>query len=147
VRALVIAAALAASAAVLAGETPYEVTGDAILEPLAGFTGDARRGEAVVRNRETGNCLICHAIPVAAERFQGDLAPSLAGVGLRLTPAQIRLRIVDPTRLNSLAVMPAYHRTHGLVNVDARFSGRPVLSAQDIEDVVTYLSGLKEPPP
>jgi len=97
-----------------------------------------------VENRETANCLICHSIPDARERFMGDIGPALAGVGARLTPGRLRLRLVDPTRLNAHAIMPAYHRTEGLRHVDARHLGRPVLSAVEIEDVVAYLAGLKE---
>lgn len=122
----------------------FVVSGDTIAMPLGGRIGDPRRGEAVVRDRETGNCLICHAIPVADERFQGEIGPPLGGVGARLSPAQIRLRVVDPTRLNPRAIMPAYHRIDGLVRVDPRWSGRPVLDAQEIEDVVAYLSTLKD---
>jgi sulfur-oxidizing protein SoxX len=122
----------------------FTVTGDAIEAPLVPTAADAARGEAIVRNRETANCLICHSIPDQRERFMGDVGPALAGVGARLSPGQIRLRLVDPTRLNPDAIMPAYHRTEGLRHVDARYLGRPVLSAVEIEDVVAYLAGLKE---
>jgi L-cysteine S-thiosulfotransferase len=122
----------------------FVVTGDAIEAPLVASPGDAARGGAIIRNRETANCLICHSIPDARERFMGDIGPPLAGVGSRLTPGQIRLRLVDPTRLNPEAIMPAYHRTEGLRHVDARYRGRPVLTAMEIEDVVAYLAGLKE---
>lgn len=121
----------------------FVVSGDAIETPLDARVGDAARGEALVRNRETGNCLICHAIPVPQERFQGEIGPPLAGVGARLTPGQIRLRVVDPTRLNPRAIMPAYHRIDGLVRVDPRWAGRPVLDAQGVEDVVAYLVTLR----
>ena len=122
---------------------PFAVTGDAIEAPLESRAGDAARGAAVVRNRETANCLICHAIP-APEPFMGEVGPPLAGVGSRLTPGQLRLRLVDPTRLNPDAVMPAYHRVEGLLRVDPRHAGQPVLTAQAIEDVVAYLATLKE---
>ncbi len=122
----------------------FTVTGDAIEAPLDRLAGDPARGAAVVRNRETANCLICHAIPDPRERFMGEVGPPLAGVGSRLSAGQIRLRVVDPTRLNPDAVMPAYHRVEGLVNVEARYRGQPVLTAQEIEDVVAYLTGLKE---
>jgi L-cysteine S-thiosulfotransferase len=128
----------------LAGVADFVVTGDAIEAPLVATPASAARGEAIVKNRETANCLICHSISDPRERFMGDLGPSLAGVGARLTPGQIRLRLVDPTRLNLDAIMPAYHRTEGLRHVDARYLGRPVLSAMEIEDVVAYLAGLKE---
>lgn len=124
----------------------FVVTGDAIVRSLTGHAGDPARGEAIVKNRETGNCLICHAIPDPTERFQGEIGPDLTGVGARLSAAQIRLRLVDPTRLDPRAVMPAYHRIEGFHAVDPRFAGRPVLSAAEIEDVVAYLSSLKEAP-
>ncbi len=128
----------------LAEVARFSVTGDAIEAPLVATAPDAARGEAIVRNRETANCLICHSIPDARERFMGDIGPPLAGIGARLTPGQIRLRLVDPTRLNPEAIMPAYHRVAGLRHVDARYRGRPVLTAVEIEDVVAYLAGLKE---
>lgn len=128
----------------LAEVAPFVVTGDAIEAPLVTLEPDATRGGLIVRNRETANCLICHAIPDARERFMGDLGPPLAGVGARLSAGQIRLRLVDPTRLNPSAIMPAYHRTEGLRHVDARYLGRPVLTAMEIEDVVAYLASLKE---
>lgn len=123
---------------------PFTVAEDAIAAPLDGLEGNAARGEAVVKNRETANCLICHSIPDPNEAFMGEIGPPLAGVGSRLTPGQIRLRVVDPTRVNPAAIMPAYHRADGLVNVDARWRGLPVLSAQEIEDVVAWLATLKE---
>ena len=35
--------------------------------------------------------------------------------------------------------MPAYHRIEGLTRVGSSYAGRPVLSAQQVEDVVAYL--------
>lgn len=144
-RAAVAALILLAAALPAAGQVAaFVVTGDAIEAPLDGLSGDAARGAAVVRNRETANCLICHAIPDPRERFMGDVGPPLAGVGARLSAGQIRLRLVDPTLLNPAAIMPAYHRVAGLVRVDERYRGRPVLSAQEIEDAVAWLTTLKE---
>jgi sulfur-oxidizing protein SoxX len=143
-RRLALLGLLAAASPAAGSLAPFTVTGDAIEAPLAGLAGDAVRGEAVVKNRESANCLICHAIPDPREPFMGEIGPSLAGVGARLTPGQIRLRLVDPTLLNPAAIMPAYHRIEGLRNVDARWQGRPVLSAQEIEDVVAFLITLKD---
>lgn len=122
----------------------FTVTGDAIEAPLGGRVGDAARGDRLVRNRETANCLICHAIPDPGEPFMGEVGPPLGGVALRLTPGQIRLRLVDPTRVDPAAAMPAYHRVADLAHVEERYRGKPVLSAQEIEDLVAYLSSLKE---
>ncbi|WP_198383883.1 sulfur oxidation c-type cytochrome SoxX [Roseomonas sp. KE2513] len=136
--------ALLAAAPVASRVAPFVVQEDAIVAPLDSLTGDPTRGEAVVRNRETANCLICHTIPGTTEQFMGDIGPPLAGAGSRLVPGQIRLRLVDPTLVNPDAIMPPYHRTEGLLRVDARYRGQPVLTAQEVEDVVAYLSGLKE---
>ncbi|MFT8245699.1 sulfur oxidation c-type cytochrome SoxX [Roseomonas sp. BN140053] len=135
----------ALSAAPAAGRVaPFAVTGDSIEAPLDGLLGDPARGEAVVRSREGANCLICHSIPNTAERFMGEVGPPLAGVGERLSPGQLRLRLVDSTLVNPDSAMPPYHRVEGLLRVDPRFRGRPVLTAQEIEDVVAYLAGLRE---
>jgi L-cysteine S-thiosulfotransferase len=105
--------------------------------------GDPRRGREIVANRQVGLCLLCHRAPIAEERFQGDLAPDLKGVGARLSEAQIRSRIVDPSRANPDTIMPAYYRTEGLTRVARQFQGKTILSAEQIEDVVAYLSTLK----
>jgi sulfur-oxidizing protein SoxX len=73
----------------------------------------------------------------------GNVAPALSHVASRLTPAQIRLRVVDPTLVNREAVMPAYYRVRGLDQVAQPFRDSPILSAQQVEDVVAYLSTLK----
>jgi L-cysteine S-thiosulfotransferase len=123
---------------------PYQVVGDAIPAPLAGAKGNAARGLDVIRDRRTGNCLICHALKLVDEPFQGEIAPGFEGVGSRLSPGQIRLRIVDAARLNPATVMPPYYRVEGLTNVAVEYRGLPALDAQQIEDIVVYLSRLKE---
>jgi len=120
---------------------PYRVQNDAIPEPLTAVPGNAARGREIVAGRDA-NCLLCHAIPETGERFMGNVAPALTLVGARLTPGQLRLRIVDPTRVNPEAVMPAYYRVHGLDQVAQPFRGLPILTAQQVEDVVAYLSTL-----
>jgi L-cysteine S-thiosulfotransferase len=122
----------------------YEVVGDGIPQPLSAAPGDAERGRALVASRQTGLCLLCHSAPIAEERFQGNLATNLAGAGARWSEAQLRLRVVDARRLNPLTPMPAYHRTDGLQRVGATWQGKPVLSAQQVEDVVAYLRTLRE---
>ena len=106
--------------------------------------GDPARGRAIVASRQVGLCLLCHSGPFPEERFQGDLAPSLAGAGSRSTEGQLRLRIVDASRLNSATIMPPYYRTDGLARVAANFRGKPVLTAEQIEDVVAYLTTLRD---
>ena len=121
---------------------PYSVQHDAIAQPLTMIAGDAARGREVVVGRE-GNCLLCHAVPESSERSMGNVAPPLAGVGTRFSSGQLRLRVVDPTLLMPDAAMPAYYRTQSLDIVAQQFRDQPLLSAQQIEDVVTYLGTLR----
>ena len=147
VRAGLVTAALVASIAGSAwaqGAMPFAVVGDSIPKPLADKPGNTGRGRAIVANRSVGLCLLCHAGPIAEERFQGDLAPSLAGAGGRWSVAQLRLRIVDGARLNPDTIMPPYYRTTGLQRVAKPFEGRTILTAEQIEDVVAYLATLKD---
>ncbi len=122
----------------------FEAVGDAIPRPLAPEPGDAARGRSVVVNRDMGACALCHAVP--GESLSGNIAPPLAGVGARLSPAQLRLRVADSTRVNPGTPMPAYYRTEGLTQVAGAYRGKAILSAQQVEDVVAYLAGLREPP-
>jgi sulfur-oxidizing protein SoxX len=117
---------------------------DALPDSLTGAPGDPARGRAIVANRQVGLCLLCHSGPFPEERFQGDLAPDLRGAGARWTEGQLRLRIVDSGRINPATIMPAYHRVEGLVRVAPAFRGRPILSAEQIEDVVAFLTTLRD---
>ena len=119
------------------------VFADESLAPLTGAKGDPVRGRAIVADRQVGLCLLCHSGPIPEERFQGDLAPSLAGAGARWSEGQLRLRIADPARVNPKTIMPSYFRTEGLDRVAPSFRGKTILSAQQIEDVVAYLTTLK----
>ncbi len=120
----------------------YGITGDAIVAPLTAEAGDPERGRMVLTGRD-GNCLLCHAVPEAGSGFMGDLAPPLAGVGARLSAGQLRLRIVDSARLNRDTIMPSYYRIDGLSQVAEPWRGKPVLTAQQVEDVVAYLLTLR----
>lgn len=122
----------------------YNSVGDAIPNSLTGQPGNAQRGRAIVANRQKGLCLLCHTGPFAEERFQGDLAPSLAGAGSRWNEGQLRLRIVDSRRVNAETIMPSYYRLDSLNRVGAAWQGQPVLTAAEIEDVVAFLLTLKE---
>jgi sulfur-oxidizing protein SoxX len=117
---------------------------DAMSNSLTGATGDPARGRAIVANRQVGLCLLCHRGPFPEERFQGNLATDLKGAGSRWSEGQLRLRIVDPSRINPATIMPAYHRTEGLVRVAPAYRGKPVLSAEQIEDVVAFLMTLRD---
>jgi sulfur-oxidizing protein SoxX len=140
------AAILLAAPVAKAQQSPgtFTVVGDAIPASLTGQKGDAARGRDIVANRTVGLCLLCHSGPFPQERFQGDLAPDLAGAGSRSTPAQLRLRIVDASRLNPDTIMPPYYKVDGLTRVGTAFRGKTILSAEQIEDVVEFLTTLRD---
>jgi sulfur-oxidizing protein SoxX len=121
----------------------YVISGDAIAASLSGAPGDAARGRALVLNR-TSTCILCHSGPFPEEKFQGDLAPDLAGSGGRWSAGQLRLRIVDASRLNPATIMPSYYRIDGLQRVGPAWRGKPILSAEQIEDIVAYLATLRQ---
>lgn len=106
------------------------------------LAGDAAQGKALLERRESANCVLCHAIPGVRGDF-GNIGPSLAGVGGRLSREAMRRRIADPARLKAGAVMPAYFRTNGLVQVAPEFRGKTILSRDELDDVVEYLLTLK----
>ena len=108
-----------------------------------GLSGDAARGLDVFVEREQGHCVLCHAVESLDTDFQGNVGPALTGIGSRLTPGQIRLRVADAQRIWPQTVMPSYYRTGGLNQVGRDYRNQPALSAQQIEDLVAYLSGLK----
>jgi len=122
---------------------PHDIAGDAIPASLTGAPGDAARGRALVLNR-TNTCILCHSGPFPEEKFQGDLAPDLSGSGARWSEGQLRLRVVDASRLNPATIMPSYYRVDGLVRVAAAWRGKPILSADQIEDIVAYLTTLRQ---
>jgi len=121
----------------------YVVSGDAIADSLTGKPGDAARGRALVLDR-TSTCILCHSGPFPETQFQGDLAPSLAGAGQRWSEGQLRLRLVEASRLNPATIMPSYYRVEGLVRVGPAWRGKPILSAEQIEDIVAYLVSLRD---
>jgi L-cysteine S-thiosulfotransferase len=123
---------------------PYTIVGDAIPDSLTGAAGDPLRGRAIVLDRRLGACLLCHTGPFPEEKFQGTLAPDLSGAGSRWSEGQVRLRLVDPTRLNPDTIMPPYYRVEGLTRVGLTWRGKPILTAEQMEDVLAFLSMLRE---
>lgn len=144
--------ALCASASVASATPPvqrvqsYAVVGDAIEKSLTGQAGDASRGAELIQQRHKSLCVLCHSGPFPDRHLQGTLAPDLTGIGERLSAGQLRLRIVDMKRLNPDSIMPTYY---GIApnskdtRVAAGWRDKPVLTAEEIEDVVAYLQSLR----
>ena len=124
-------------------EVSFRVVADGIPEPLASGPSDSARGRGLIVARDAANCVLCHAVPDAAVRFAGDLGPSLAGIGGRLTASQLRLRVADNRRLYPATIMPSYFTIDGLDRVAPAYRGKPILSAAEIEDVVAYLATMR----
>ncbi|MCZ8258950.1 MAG: sulfur oxidation c-type cytochrome SoxX [Beijerinckiaceae bacterium] len=105
---------------------------------------DPENGRRIVADRRRGLCLLCHSGPFPEVRFQGDLAPSLAGAGSRWSPAQLRARLIDSRQFNGETIMPPYFRAEGQIRVGRAFSGRSILTAEEIEDVTAFLATLRD---
>lgn len=104
--------------------------------------GDPGRGYDVVV-RQASTCVLCHAGPFPNPHLQGTIGPDLHGVGARLTADEIRVRLVDARSVVPGTVMPSFGLVGGGARVGAAWQGRPILEAQEIEDAVAYLAGLK----
>jgi sulfur-oxidizing protein SoxX len=118
---------------------------DAMDQSLTGQAGDPVRGRAIASDARKGNCIICHAMPIpelSSDAF-GNIGPSLAGIGSRLSAPELRQRIVDPRVLSPDTVMPPYFVTTGLTRVQTAYVGKTILSAQEVEDLLAYLASLK----
>jgi sulfur-oxidizing protein SoxX len=121
----------------------YRIVNGAIPQPLTDQPGDPERGRRIVLDREAGDCVVCHAMPLPQRQFHGTIGPPLDGVGSRYTAGQLRLRMVDPKALNPQTVMPAYYKVEGLHRVLERYRDRPILTGQQVEDVIAYLLTLQ----
>ena len=120
----------------------YEIIGYEIPKPLTNKTGDPIKGKVIASSRK-GNCLACHVLPEVSDLFHGSVGPSLNGVGDRYSISELRLRLVNPYILNPDSIMPAFYKVRGLQQVDKNFYGTSILSAQEIEDVISWLITLK----
>lgn len=134
-----------ASAADLApGEVPF--TDDGVTVSLTGMPGNPETGAKVFKDRKLGNCLACHANQaMSKELFHGDVGPALDGVADRWSEAELRAIVTDSKKgLSEETVMPGFYSLNLGAHVADDFKDKTILSAQQVEDVVAYLSTLKE---
>jgi sulfur-oxidizing protein SoxX len=123
--------------------TRFRVIADGIPEAIGGARGSAERGRELILGREAANCVLCHAVPEPGVRFSGNVGPPLGGVARTFSVAQLRLRIVDNMRVNPTTIMPSYYRIEGYNQVAGAYRGKPILDAEQIEDIVAYLATLR----
>jgi sulfur-oxidizing protein SoxX len=151
-RQLLLAASIAVAATTLNADVivPDDVVtneyGD-VAQSLTGVPGNAERGLEVMVNRGLGNCIACHQVTALEDYpFHGEVGPSLDGVGARWDEAALRGIIANAKAAFPETIMPSFYRVSGFTRPGNAFTGRaaegpldPLLSAQDIEDVVAYL--------
>lgn len=123
--------------------TEDQIVGDTIPAPLTEQAGRADQGRVVFASRAQGHCVLCHRVDGLDAPFQGNVGPDLTLIGDRLSAEQIRLRIVDYQIVRSGTVMPSYYRIHDLYQVEEDYADQPILTAQQVEDIVAYLSALR----
>ena len=120
----------------------YKIENNKIIKPLIDGVPDPLKGREIVISR-VGNCLACHKISILKEPFQGNIGPSLDGVGNKYSEGELRLRLVDPYYLNPNSLMPSFFRKDGLMRIARQYSGKTILTAEQIEDVISWLLTLK----
>lgn len=111
---------------------------------LSGKPGDATAGRKVIIDKKLGNCLACHHISALNDQaFHGEIGPALDGVAERYKPEQLRLILTDSKQVFPDTVMPAFHKIDGFTREAPQFAGKPILTSQQVEDVIAFLETLK----
>lgn len=147
---------LCASAAIANPVAPGDVTYDeygAIATSLSGAPGDPESGAAIMVNRGKGNCVACHAVTALNDApFHGEVGPTLDGIGGFRTAEELRGIIANAKMMFEGTVMPAFYKTSGFIRPGDGYTGKgakeedlsPILTAQEIEDVVAFLMTLQD---
>lgn len=123
----------------------------AIAASLSGTAGNPAEGK-VLMNKGAGNCIACHAVSDLNDLpFHGEIGPMLDGAGERWTEAELRGIVANAKIMFPETMMPSFYRTDGFIRVGDAYTGKaaegalePLLTAQQVEDVVAYLLTLKE---
>lgn len=149
-------AALAASGqiATAAEVAPSEVVfedGAVAASLTGGKPGDPANGKSIM-NKGAGNCIACHAVSDLSDLpFHGEIGPPLDGVADRWSEAELRGIVANAKVMFEGTMMPSFYKTEGFIRLGNAYTGKahdgevaPLLTAQEIEDVVAYLMTLKE---
>lgn len=135
------------AATVMADTAPGDVKIEniAVSESLTGGAGDSAAGREAFGNKKLGNCLACHAnTDMADQLFHGEVGPTLDGAGGRWNEQQLRAILVNAKAVfGQQTIMPAFYSLEVGENVREDLVGVTILSAQQIEDIVAYLTTLK----
>jgi len=150
-----VAAALIGSAAFAAEVGPKDVKFDdygAIEMSLTGVPGDPAKGAVIMTTKSKGNCIACHEVTALKDApFHGEVGPILDGAGDRWSVAELRGMVANAKKTFEGTVMPAFYQVDGFTRPGNGFTGKagqeplpPLLTAQEIEDVVAFLATLKD---
>ena len=129
-----------------------EFTDGAIAQSLTGTAGNPEDGKKVFGTPALGNCVACHMSTVAKDiPFPGDVGPTLDGAADRWTEEQLRGIVANAKMTFEGSMMPSFYKTTGYIRPGDAYTGKagaeplpPILSGQQIEDVVSYLMTFKE---
>lgn len=141
--------AVCLSAGASAGELAPDdvaIVDNMVTASLTGVAGSAEEGAKVFKDRKLGNCLACHANKaMAKELFHGEVGPALDGVAERWSPGHLRAILVNSKAVfGEETVMPGFYSLKVGTSVAKDYVGKTILTAQQVEDVVAYLSTLKD---
>ena len=126
--------------------------GGAVAVSLSGMAGNPVQGRDIVGDKGKGNCVACHQVTDLSDvPFQGEIGPMLDGAGDRWTEAELRGIVANAKVMFEDSMMPSFYKTEGFIRPGNAYTGEaaddtfgPLLTAQQIEDVVAYLATLTE---
>jgi sulfur-oxidizing protein SoxX len=147
---IISATAVFAGSDVMPTDVKYE--DGAIAASLSGMAGDAAAGGVVMTTRSKGNCVACHEITALKDApFHGDVGPTLDGAGSRWSEAELRGIVANAKMTFEGTMMPAFYKGTGYIRPGDAYTGKaatgdlpPILTAQEIEDVVAFVMTLKD---
>jgi sulfur-oxidizing protein SoxX len=132
--------------------TAVSFTDGAVAQSLSGVAGDPANGRMIIGDNGQGNCVACHVVSEMSDvPFQGNIGPALDGTGTRWSEAELRGIVVNAKVMFEGTMMPSFYRTDGFIRPGNVYTGKaadetfgPLLTAQQVEDVVAYLATLTE---
>ena len=136
---------------VLPSDVIYE--DGAVSVSLSGVAGDTANGRKIVSDKKQGNCVACHSVTELKETvpFHGEIGPMLDGAGDRWSESELRGIVANAKIMFDESMMPSFYKTEGYIRPGKAYTGKAadetlttLLTAQQIEDVVAYLTTLKE---